>query len=150
MKYTVEIDIDLPVEKVVELFDNPDNLKKWMKGLQSFEHLSGEPGKPGAQSKLKFKMGNREMEMVETITKRDLPREFSGTYDVKGVHNIVKNFFVPLGPNKTKYKTEQEFQFNGIMMKLFGFLMPGMFKKQSMQYLKDFKEFAEKEASQKK
>ena len=57
MKYTTEIEIEKPIEKVIELFDNPDNLKKWMEGLQSFEHLSGTPGQPGAKSRLFFKMG---------------------------------------------------------------------------------------------
>src|SRR5687767_5344369 len=122
MKYTLEIEINKPVNTVVELFDNPDNMKKWMKGLQSFVHLSGEPGQPGAKSNLRFKMGNKEVEMIETIVVRNLPHEFSGTYDVKGVHNIVKNKFIPVG-NKTRYVTEQEFQFKGFM-KLIGFLFP--------------------------
>ena len=49
--YTVAIEIDLPRDRVIELFDNPDNLFKWQTGLQSFDHLSGEPGQPGAKSK---------------------------------------------------------------------------------------------------
>lgn len=143
MKYTTEVEINRPVERVIELFDNPDNLKEWMQGLQSFEHLSGTPGQPGAKSRLKFKMGKRELEMVETIKVRNLPAEFSGTYEAKGVYNIVTNRFVPLGPDKTKYITEQEFQFKGFM-KIIAFLMPGAFKKQSREYADDFKNFVER------
>lgn len=143
MKYNCEIEIDQPVDKVIELFDNPDNLKKWMEGLQSFEAVSGEPGQPGAKSKLKFKMGKREMEMIETITVRNLPEEFSGTYVMNGVYNIVTNKFVPLSYNRTKYISRQEFQFHNPMMKILAFLMPGIFKKQSMKYLESFKKFAE-------
>ena len=33
MKYTTEIEINKPVKKVVELFDNPANLKEWMEGF---------------------------------------------------------------------------------------------------------------------
>jgi len=142
MKYTVETEINLPVEKVIELFDNPDNLKFWMEGLQSFEHLSGTAGQPGAKSRLKFKMGSREIEMIETITVRNLPYEFSGTYEAKGVFNIVKNHFIPVSDHKTKYVSEQEFKFSGIM-KLFAWIMPGAFKKQSKKFLEDFKRFAE-------
>jgi hypothetical protein len=29
------------------------------------------------------------MEMIETITTRNLPDDFSGTYDVSGVFNVV-------------------------------------------------------------
>ena len=93
--------------------------------------------------KLVFEMGKRKIEMIETITVKDLPREFSGTYDAKGVHNIVKNFFEPISDFKTLYITEQEFQFSGFM-KVIGFLFPGAFKKQSMKYLEDFKEFVDK------
>ena len=96
----------------------------------------------GAKSKLKFKMGSREIEMIETITVRNLPDEFSGTYETKGVFNIVRNYFEPLPGNKTNYISEQEFQFTGFM-KLIGLIMPHAFKKQSMKHLADFKNFAE-------
>lgn len=144
MKYTQEIIINKPIKEVVALFDNPKNLYEWMEGLQKFEHLSGTPGEPGAKSKLLFKMGNREIEMIETITVRDLPTEFSGTYEANGVFNIQKNKFISIADNQTKHVTENEFQFKGVMMKLMGFLMPGAFKKQSYKYLKAFKTFAEK------
>lgn len=142
MKYSCEIEINKPIDEVIALFDNADNMSKWMHGLVSFEHLEGTAGQPGAKSKLKFKMGKREIDMVETITVRNLPEEFSGVYEAKGVFNVVKNRFAPLSENVTKYTTEQEFQFKGFM-KLIGALMPGAFKKQSMKYLKDFKHFAE-------
>ncbi|MFL5753940.1 MAG: SRPBCC family protein [Bacteroidia bacterium] len=143
MKYTSEIEINQPIDKVIELFDDPKNMDKWMEGLQSFEHLSGTPGQPGAISRLKFKIGKREMEMVETVTVRNLPEEFTGTYESKGGLNIVKNKFVKLSDSKTRYLTEQEFQFKGIM-KVIAFLMQGAFKKQSRKYLVAFKDFAER------
>ena len=142
MKYTTEIEINKPIDEVVAKFDNTDNLSKWMEGLQSFEHISGTPGQPGAKSRLKFKMGNREIEMIETISVRNLPDEFSGTYEAKGVYNIVRNKFVKLSENKTKYITEQEFEFKGFM-KIIAFLMPSAFKKQSLKYQRDFKNFVE-------
>lgn len=127
---------------MVALFDNAENLSKWMKGLQSFEHLSGTPGQAGAKSKLVFQMGKRRMEMIETITASNLPEEFSGTYETNGVIDTVKNKFVPIPGNKTKYVTEHEFKLAGFM-KIIAWLAPGMFKKQSMKYLEDFKNFAE-------
>lgn len=143
MKYTVEIDIDLPVNRVIELFDNTDNLYKWMEGLVSFEAISGTPGQVGAKSRLKFKMGKRNFEMEETITAKNLPQQFDGTYETNNVTNIIKTKFIPLSDNKTKYVSEQEFQFEGFVMKAIAFLMPGAFKKQSMKYMQDFKTFAE-------
>jgi hypothetical protein len=142
MKYTVDIELDLPRSRVIELFDNTDNLYKWQQGLQSFEPISGEPGQVGAKSKLVFKMGKREIEMIETITKRELPEQFNGTYDAKGVFNIVNNRFIEVGPQKTRWESECEFRFSGFM-KVIGFLMKGAFPKQSLKYMKDFKAFAE-------
>ncbi len=144
MKYQVEILINLPINRVVELFDDPNNLQKWMEGLQSFEVISGEPGRSGTKSKLIYKMGKRLIEMTETIIVRDLPKEFTASYEAKGVFNIVKAQFRSEGENKTRYISKQEFQFKGFM-KLMAWLMPGAFKKQSITYLEAFKQFAEKE-----
>ncbi|MDE5419623.1 SRPBCC family protein [Labilibaculum sp. DW002] len=142
MKYTDEIEINQPINKVVELFDNEDNLFKWMNGLQSIEHLEGKPGEKGSTTKMLFKEGKREIEMIETILENKLPEEFTATYEAKGVYNLAKISFVSLTDSKTKYLTEQEFQLKGFI-KLIGWLMPGVFKKQTNKYLKMFKEFAE-------
>ena len=142
MKYTCEIIIDKPLDEVIALFDNPENLKEWQPGLIELEHLSGEPGLPGAKARLKYNMGNRDVEMIETILTRNLPEEFSGTYEAKNVYNIVKNTFEAVGESKTKWTAFQEFKLYSFM-KLFGWFMPGSFKKQSMKYMEYFKEFAE-------
>ena len=142
MKYKLEITIDLARDKVIEIFDNPDNMVHWQKGFISLEHLSGTPGDVGAKSKLKYKMGKREIEMIETITKRNLPDEFSATYEAKDVWNDMKNYFIEMEPDRTKWISEAEFKFNGFM-KIIAFLMPSSFKKQSYKYMVDFKKFAE-------
>lgn len=144
MYFVSEITIDRPVAEVVRLFDNVDNLYEWMDGLQSFELLSGTAGQPGAKSKLVFQMGKRRIEMIETITERNLPSVFSGTYDADGVHNIVVNRFEAISDNQTKYITENTFEFKGFM-KLMGWLMPGAFKKQSDVFQQKFKAFVEKQ-----
>lgn len=142
MKYTLAIDLELPRERVLELFDDPNNHYKWLKGLVSFEPISGDPGQVGAKSKYVFKMGKRDMEMVETITKRDLPNEFSGTYDAKNVHNLVINRFTELSPTRTRWETENVFELKGFM-KIIGLIFRGSFPKQSLAHMNDFKAFAE-------
>lgn len=144
MKYTTKVIINLPLERTIELFDSTDNLYKWQKGLQSFEHISGEPGQPGAKSKLKFDMNGRKIEMVETITHRNLPHEFHATYDAKGVHNLQENYFEETGDGQSKWTSVSEFQFSGFM-KLVGFFMKGAFPKQTKSTMNAFREFAEKE-----
>lgn len=66
MKYQVEISIGLPRDRVIELFDSFENLKKWQPGLKTVEHLSGEAGRLGTKSKLLYDIDGREVEMIET------------------------------------------------------------------------------------
>ena len=143
MKYTTEIQVALPRAQFMEKFDSAENMKHWQKGLRSYKFLDEDPGKEGSQMELKFQMGKRDLVMVETILKNNLPYEFHATYDAKGVHNIQKNYFKEVDENNTLWVSESEFQFSGLFMKLMGMLMPGAFKKQTLEYLKSFKAFAE-------
>ena len=143
MQYEIEMDIDLPRARVIELFDSKENLKEWQPDLISFEHQSGEPGEVGAKSKLIYKMGKKEVEMIETITAKNLPDEFSGTYEADGVWNRCENRFIEVGENRTRWHFTTEFRLSGFM-KLMGFFMPFLFKKQSRQFMEQFKAFAEK------
>lgn len=147
MKYTVEIELDLPREKVIEIFDNPDNMQHWQTGFLSFEPISGTPGERGAKSRLRYMMGKKEMELIETITLRDLPERFDGTYECPGVWNEVKNRFEVVGSRKTRWVSENEFRFSSFFMKLMAFVMPGVFRRQSRKFMQNFKEFAEQNRS---
>jgi len=147
MKYTSEITINLPLEDVIHKMDSAENMKHWQKGFISYDSLSENPKSEGAQMRLVYKMGKRDMVLTETIVKYNFPHEFHANYDAKGVHNIQKNYFEAIDANTTKWVSENEFQFSGFMMKAMGFLMPSAFKKQSMVYLTDFKNFAEKRTS---
>jgi len=147
MKYITEIVVNVPISEFIRKFDNAENMKHWQKDLVSYKQLSSIPGREGSQMELVYKMGKREIAMVETIIKRNLPHEFHATYDAKGVHNIQKNYFKAIDENSTKWISETEFQFDGFFMKAMGFLMPGTFKKQSLKYLKNFKAFAEGNSS---
>jgi len=142
MKYTCEVLIDKPKDEVVKLFDNADNMKYWQKGLVSFEHISGEPGKQGAESKLVYEMGKRKLEMIETITFNGLPDEIHSNYQTNGVVNFQKNYFKEEG-DKTRWVSEAEFKFKGIMSLMSIFMGKGSFKKQTQIYMDDFKAFAE-------
>lgn len=142
LKYSNEVIINRPIQEVVDLFDNPDNLSKWQPGFQSMEHLDGEYGMPGSTYQLKYKMGKRDVEMIETVLERNLPHQLITTYDAKNVWNKVDSRFESIDDNTTRYITHNEFKMTG-GMKIFMWLMPGMFKKQSQKYLDYFKAFVE-------
>ncbi len=141
MHYSVTVEIDLPRDRVIELFDNPDNMPHWQPSLLSFKHLSGEAGQVGATSELQYQMGKREVVMIETITERNLPDTFAGTYETKGVWNQVSNHFVEQ-EGKTLWTLNTVFKCTG-MLRIMAWLMPGMFKKQTTADMLRFKAFAE-------
>ncbi|WP_347922304.1 SRPBCC family protein [Pontimicrobium sp. SW4] len=147
MKYSVNVTIEKPRNEVIKKMDNVDNMRHWQKGLISSEHISGTPGEVGAKMCLNYKMGKRELSLIETITKRNFPKEFHATYSTKGMYNIQENFFEETPEGLTKWESKCEFQPSGFMMKVMVFLMPGAFKKQSKKYMIDFKNFVEKGTS---
>lgn len=142
MKYQCRVDIDRPLREVVELFDNPDNLRYWQPGLISYDHIHGSPGQQGAQATMHYKMGKREVVMTETILERNLPQLIRSSYETEGVLNIQETRFEPIDDKRTRYISDNEFRFSGFM-KLMGWLMPGAFKKQTRKYMEQFKDFAE-------
>ena len=50
MKFTEEITINLPRDRVITLFDSIEKLYKWQPDLIFFEHESGMAGEVGAKS----------------------------------------------------------------------------------------------------
>lgn len=146
MQYSTEIMIDLPREQVVALIDDPDNLKEWQPGLKSMEHISGEYGKPGAQSKLVYDMNGRTIEMTETILAHDLPERMEMRFQANMVDNHVINRFEAVSDNQTRWVTENTFKLSGWMW-FMGLFMRGAFTKQTQEDMERFKAFAEAHAS---
>ena len=144
MPYRLELDLDLPRTRVVELFLDPGNLSDWQPDLVSFEHVSGEsPRAVGAKNRQVHRMGRREVEMIETITEHDYPERFSATYEADKVWNLIENRFTELGPEKTRWVLDCEFKCGG-MVRVMAFLMPGMFRRQTMKFMEMFKDYAER------
>ena len=142
MKYSAEVTINKNREEVWGMFDSTENLYKWQPTLKDFKLESGEAGEPGAKSRLKYLEGKREIEMIETITCRNKPEEFSGTYEMKGTKNWIKNSFEVIDKNKTKWVMDSEFQFGGIY-KLMSPFIKGMIIKRTNSDMNRFKDFVE-------
>ncbi len=143
MKYTSEIIIDKPLEHVVPLYDNHDNMFKWMDGLKKVTPLTSVQGEIGSRMEMYFELGTRKFHLIETILDKNLPSYMSCKYKSFGMENIIHIYFEPIQNNQTIYRTESEYKFKGIfnLMKLFS---SKMFKKKSHKYLVNFKIFAEK------
>ena len=143
MKYVLEINVAIPLDEFAKKMDNADNLKHWQKGFQSYEHISGIPGKIGAKTKFNYMFKNRKMDLIETIIESNFPHSFQATYDTKGMHNIQNNIFKEIDKGQTKWISECEFLPTNFIMRFTTLFMKNSFKKQSLNYMKYFKNFAE-------
>ncbi len=141
--YTLSIDIARPRQEVIDLFNNAENLFRWQPGLQSFEHIRGEPGKAGAKSRLSYLHGKCHIELTETITDADFPNAVSGLYEWPGGMNTLANRFIAVDENTTRWESTCAYRFRSLPMKVMGFLMPGTFRKQNLGFMKNFKAFCE-------
>jgi hypothetical protein len=114
MRLTFEYELGRRPPEVWKAFDNPDNLRRWQPTLVSFERVSGEPGQPGAVSRLTYREDGRLIVLTETITIRREPEEFGGTYESDMATNVILNQFSPLGPWGTRWMVSVDFTFRGI------------------------------------
>ena len=97
--------------------------------------------------------GGQEFEATETITRRDpvdlqgIPADtvvhFEREIVGKGMWSSTADRLTEAGPETTLWESENEYRFSGVLMRLVGLLMPGTFRKQSLQHMQDFKAFAE-------
>ena len=154
MKYTVSMEIALPRERVARLLADPEHLPKWLRGLVLHEPLTGVHGQVGTRSRVVLQMGGQRFEATETITRRepedlhgitradvvDFEREIVGN----GMWSAVRDRLTETGPQTTLWESENEYRFTGVLMRLVGLAMPGSFRKQSLQHMRDFKAFAER------
>ena len=153
MKYTVSIGIALPREQVAQLLADPAHISKWLRGLVLHEPLNGMHGQVGTESRVVMQMGRQTMELTETITRRDpahlheIPTDSVVHFDreivAEGMWSAARERLTEAGPETTLWESENEYRFSGVLMRLVGLLMPGTFRKQSLQHMEDFKAFAE-------
>jgi hypothetical protein len=153
MKYIVSIEIAVPLERAVQLLADPAQLPKWLRGLVLHEPLNGTHGQVGTTSRVVLQMGKQKFEGTETITRRDpvdlhgIPKgsvvHFDREIVGEGMWSAVRERLSEAGPRTTLWQSENEYRFSGLLMRLVAFLMPGAFRKQSLQHMQDFKAFAE-------
>jgi hypothetical protein len=153
MKYIVSIEIALPRERVAQLLADPTYLPQWLRGLVLHEPLNGVHGQVGTQSRVVMKMGQQDMALTETITRREpanlqgIPRNSVVHFDreivTEGMWSAARERLTEAGPETTLWESENEYRFSGLPMRLMSPFMRGAFRKQSLQHMQDFKAFAE-------
>ena len=146
MKFNGYVDIKKPREEVVRYFEDPQYLGEFQDGFQSKTVISGEPGKEGTKSTMMYKYGKRDMELTETILSNQLPDSFDAEYHHIHMDNFMRCKFTVLDDQTTRYSYEFEYtRINWFMPKLMAILFPGMYRKQGEKWMRQFKEFVERQ-----
>lgn len=144
MKYQCQVEINAPIDDVVQLWNNEAHFHRWQDGFESITVLEGDKGEVGSKSRILLKSNKRSMVLTETILINDLPREKKGLYEHEHMDNTQSSRFETIDENTTRYISEVEYvKFKGFLPKLMGMLFPRMFKKQSQKWMDQFKIFGE-------
>src|SRR5690606_34128402 len=125
------------------------HIPKWLRGVVLHEPLNGLHGQVGTRSRVVMEMGQQKFEATETITRREpadlssIPKgsvvHFEREIVGEGMWNAARERLSEASPNTTLWVSENEYRFSGLLMRLVGLLMPGTFRKQSLQHMQDFK-----------
>lgn len=146
MKFKGFIHVSKPSAEVAKFFADPQYLGEYQDGFVEKIHVSGDPGKDGAISKMYYKYGKRDMELTETIITNRLPEYFEAHYHHIHMDNTMACRFIALDEATTRYEYEFEYtRINWIMPKLMSILFPGMYKKPAAKWMQQFKAFVEKQ-----
>lgn len=143
MHTEAKVIINRPVKEVWDFFKNPDNLKRWLGGLQKFEHISGVPGAVGAKAKHYFHEMGKDLVLDGEITEVIPEKRIIGNLDSSMMLTRVTNTFNDLGNDQTEVSISSDTQFKGFLWKQVGSLMKGEFKKRQENDLQTLKNVLE-------
>jgi len=138
MKLKFETMIDASVEAVWAAFDNPDNMPRWQQNLESFHHVSGKPGQPGAVSELIYDEKGKKVILKETITERRDPNLLAGTYESPMGTTLIVNHFEVVADKSTRWTSWCNFTFQGFM-KIMSLFVAGIIRKRTEADMERFK-----------
>ncbi len=138
----VTLTINETVERIWELFMNPDNLKHWLTGFGSVEHIKGRVGEIGSVSKLKFMERGKEMEIMETVLDSKPNQRYTFSMKHTTFETETDVHFISFG-NFTEMIQTVQFSPKGFFMKLLGPLIKGSMKNRMAKELMAFKKFVE-------
>lgn len=142
IRIRLDLIIECPREQVWAAFDDPANMTKWQPTLESFEHVSGQPGQPGAVSRLVCQQSGRAVEMSERATDRRQSESLAGGYEAAGTVDTIECLFELLEAGRTRWRMKSKFSFRGLF-KLLAPLMKGSLRRRTVEDLGRFKSLVE-------
>lgn len=141
-KYTAEIVVEKPVKEVFTLFNDKEELKKWMPEIKSIEAINETPQKLGSTYKLSIKNQDIELTMQRKI-RAFVPNE-KVTFQFNSPDMIkIDDFNFLANGNSTKIIQHSSIRANSFLLACTFPWFTSKFKQLSQDYMSDFKELAE-------
>jgi len=138
----VTVTVNAPVEKVWDIFMNPDHLKHWLPGFVSIEPLDGPVGKKGSTSRMKFMERGKVLEVIEKVLFVDPLHQYSFEMQQGSMVILTDVRFISIG-QVTEIIQAVQFSPGALFLKLMMPLMKGVMKKKMTSDLQKLKEFIE-------
>ena len=142
MKFKSEVEIERPMDELIVLIQNPENTLKWLDGLRSVKHISGDVRQAGAVSKVVFDSPAGRLRITETVICNELPDEYIMKYEGSGYIGYSNYTFQKLSDGSTRFTMVQHVELKGAL-KFAGGLLKGTMSKQIEKSANSFKNFAE-------
>jgi len=140
--FQCEVRIEKPVREVYRAFNDPDDLPRWITGLQRTEPISGKPGEVGSRTRQVYLERGRTVELIETITAHEPEKHFAGTIEAPGVNMALEVDFVDEG-DATLVRMRSDPKSKGFAMSLMMPFLKGTIRKRQEGDLKRFKQMVE-------
>ncbi len=143
INYTSEVAIDASIEKTFELFDNNDNLSKWIPEIKAIKTIKKEEEVIGSTFEVKVENQGKEVVFEEKVLKYEPYKNVKFLFKGGNVHKI-DDYTFSLKEGKTHVRLTSKFQTDSFIL---GCMLPfvkGKLSRQDQQYLENFKNFVEK------
>ena len=146
LRYENRLIINKPRAEVWKTFTDVSNTKKWLKGLESIELVSGEKGKAGSRYKLVIANGNEKVDIYETLKKIEPEKTYAFTLEAEPLTNEVTVTFEDKG-GVTEMVQKEAVTGKTLFWRSVFFWLQSTFKSNSTENLLNFQRVAEGEVN---
>lgn len=142
--FKYELIINAPRFKVIQFFDNDDNLEKWQPELLKKKLLKGKNRSKNSKYILAYNLNGKLFELFGKIEGRHFPEVFTESFRRKGIMNWVVHYFSITKDKKTKWLVDNMFSFKTpIDFVLYYILYHRKLRKIKIAHMNNFKAYLE-------
>ncbi|WP_158102581.1 SRPBCC family protein [Lentzea kentuckyensis] len=135
MRFTKEVVLEQPIDRVRVLTSDPAHLHEWQPDLVGITQHSDTPGAPGSTATLTY----RKFELEETVLTANAD-ERTSRYETRGMVHTITNRYTAIDDQRTKLVSDNEFQLSG-PLKLVRRVLEKSLRDQAERNIDSFKAF---------